>query len=86
MGCKDAVLPESFFKKIIHSIALLTNRTPKKAYKGNLCFFRVLALYLHGNERLEGETSKLFNLFHNNSISFVLTIQSLTLQTSKEFA
>ena len=48
--------------EILQSIALLTNKTPKK-YKDNLCLFRALALHLHGNERLEEETSKLFNLF-----------------------
>ena len=33
MGCKDAVLPESLLKKIIQSIALLTNRTLKNHTK-----------------------------------------------------
>ena len=31
----------------------------------NLCLFRALALHLHGTQRLEEETSKLFNLFIN---------------------
>ena len=30
-------------------------------------FFKALALHLHGNEKLEEETSKIFNLFLNNS-------------------
>ena len=51
----------------MHSIALLTNRKPKKSYKENLCLFRALALHLHENERLEEEKSKLFNLFLINS-------------------
>ena len=56
----------NLFSEILQSIALLTNNT-KKTYKDNLCFFRALALHLHGNERLEEETSKLFNLFLVNS-------------------
>ena len=38
----------------------------KKRYKDNLCPFRALAHHLHGNVRLEEETSKIFNLFLNN--------------------
>ena len=38
----------------------------EKTYKENLCLFRALALHLHGNERLEEETSKIFKLFVNN--------------------
>ena len=62
MGCKDAVLPESLLKT--HTVNCLTyEQNTKKPYKDNLCFFRALALHLHGKERLEEETSKLFNLF-----------------------
>ena len=62
MGCKDAVLPESLLRN--RSIKCLTyEQNTKKSYKDNLCLFRALALHLHGNERLEEETSKLFNLF-----------------------
>ena len=59
MGCKDAILPEP----------LLRNPTANcPTYeKNNLCLFRALALHLHGNGRLEEETSKLFNLFLINS-------------------
>ena len=32
-------------------------------YNDNLCFLRALALHLHGNKKLEEETSKIFNLF-----------------------
>ena len=35
-------------------------------YNDNICLFRALALHLHGNKKLE-ETSKIFNLFLNNS-------------------
>ena len=66
MGCKDAVLPESLSKN--HTVNCLTyEQNTKKPYKDNLCLFRALALHLHGNERLEEETSKLFNLFLVNS-------------------
>ena len=55
MGCKDAVLPESFLKN--PSINCLTyEQNTKKTYKDNLCLFRALALHLHGNERFEEET------------------------------
>ena len=68
MGCKDAALPESLLKN--HTVKCLTyEQNTKKPYKGNLCLFRALALYLHlpQNERLVEETSKLFNLFLINS-------------------
>ena len=66
MGCKDAVLPESLLRN--PSIYCLTyEQNTKKTYKDNLCLFRALALHFHENERLEEETSKLFNLFLVNS-------------------
>ena len=37
----------------------------RQHYNDNLCVFRTHALHLHGNQRLEEETSKLFNLFIN---------------------
>ena len=62
MGCKDAILPESLLRN--PSIYCLTyEQNTKKTYKGNLFLFRALALHLHGNERLEEETSNLFNIF-----------------------
>ena len=66
MGCKVAVLPESLLRKA--SIICLTyDEITKKTYKDKLCLFRALALHLHGNERPEEETSKLFNLILVNS-------------------
>ena len=66
IGCKDAVLPESLLKN--HTVNCLTfEKNTRKPYNDNLCLFRALALHLHGNERLEEETSKLFNLFLINS-------------------
>ena len=66
MGCKDAVLPEFLLKN--HTVNCLTyEQNTKKPCKENLCLFRALALHLHRNERIERETSKLFNLFLVNS-------------------
>ena len=66
MGCKDAVLPECLLRN--PSIYCFTfERNTRQPYIDNLCLFRALALHLHGNERLEEETSKLFNLFLVNS-------------------
>ena len=66
MGCKHAVLPEYFLKN--HTVNCLTfEKNTRRPYNDNLCLFRALALHLHGNERLEEETSKLFNLFLVNS-------------------
>ena len=66
MSCKDALLPESLLKN--HTVNCLTyEQNTKKPYKNNLCFFRALALHLHGKERLQEEISKLFNLFLVNS-------------------
>ena len=62
MGCKPAVLPESLL--INHTVKYLTF---DKKNNENLCLFRTVALHLLGNERLEEETSKLFNLFLINS-------------------
>ena len=66
MGCKDAVLPESLLRN--HPVNCLTfEKITRKPYNDNLCLFRALALHLHGNDSLEEETSKLFNLFLVNS-------------------
>ena len=65
MGCKDSVLPEPLLKDQNMNCLTYEQKT-KKPYKDNLCLFRALALHLHGNERLEKETSKIFNLFLNN--------------------
>ena len=45
----------------------------EKPYNDNLCLFRALALHLHGIEKLEEETSKIFNLFHINSTNLDLS-------------
>ena len=64
-GCKDTVLPEPHLKN--HNVNCLTfERNTRQSYNDNLCLFRALALYLHGNEKLEEETSKIVNLFLNN--------------------
>ena len=65
MGCKDTVLLYPLLKN--HNVICLTfERNTRQPYNENLCLFRALALHLHGNEKLEEETSKIFNLFLNN--------------------
>ena len=62
MGCKNAVLTEPLLRN--GTIDCLTiEESTKQPYNDNLCLFRALALHLHGTQRLEGETSKLFRLF-----------------------
>ena len=62
MGCKDAVLPKSLLKN--HTVNCLTfEKRTRKLYNDNLCRCRAVALHFFGNERLEEETSKLFNFF-----------------------
>ena len=65
MGCKNTVLPEPLLKN--HNVNYLTfERNTRQTYNDNLCLLRALALRLHGNEKLEDESSKVFNLFLNN--------------------
>ena len=64
MGCKNAVLPEPLLRN--GTINCLTyEENTRQPYSDNLCLFRAPALHMHGNQRLEEETSKLFNLFIN---------------------
>ena len=64
MGCKNAVLPKPLLRK--GTINCLTyEKNTRQPYNDNLCLFRALALHLHGTQRLEEETSKLFILFTN---------------------
>ena len=65
MGCKDTVLPKPLLKN--HNVNCLTfERNTRQPYNDNLCLFGALALHLHGNEKLEEVTSKIFNIFLNN--------------------
>ena len=66
MSCKDAVLPESPLKN--HAVKCLTfEQNTREPCNDNVCLFRAVALHLFDNDRLEEETSKVFNLFVNNS-------------------
>ena len=66
MGCKDTVLPEPLLRNC--NVNCLTfERKTSQPYNDNLCLFRALALHSHGNQKLEEETSKTYNLFLNNS-------------------
>ena len=61
MDYKDLVLPDPLLKN--HSFkCLLFEVNTRKPYNDILCLFRALVLHLHGNERFEEETSKLFNV------------------------
>ena len=62
MGCKNPVLPEPLLRN--GTINCLTSEeNTRQPYNDNLSLFRALVLHMHGNQRLEEETSKLFNLF-----------------------
>ena len=62
MGCKNAVLSEPLLKN--HTINCLTfEENTRQPYNDNLCLFHVHALHMHGTQRLEEKTSKLFSLF-----------------------
>ena len=45
---------------------LTFDRNTNQPYNDSLCLFRAVSLHLFGIERLEEETSKIFNLFLNN--------------------
>ena len=60
---------------------LTFERNPRQPYNDNLCLFRALAVHLHGNKKLEEETSKIFNLFlKNNEERDVSKFQSVHLK------
>ena len=93
MGCKDTVSPEQLLKNC--TINCLTfEENIRQPYNDNLCLFRALALHLNGNQRLEEQTSKIFNLFiskmdglsadqfqavHMNDIPFVEDLLTLNI-------
>ena len=59
-GCKNAILPEPLMRNNTIN-CLKFEENSRKPYNDNLCHFRALDLHLHGNERLEEETSKFFS-------------------------
>ena len=66
MGCNDTVSHEPLLKN--HNVDCFTfERNTKQPYNDNLCLFRALALHLHGDEKLEEETSKTLNFFPKHS-------------------
>ena len=64
MGCKKAVLPKPLLKNCAINCLTYEGNT-RQPYNDNWCLFRALALHMHGNQRLEEETSKIFNSFIN---------------------
>ena len=65
MGCKDTVFSEPLLRNC-NVNCLIFEKNTRQPYHDNLCLFTALALHLHGNEKLEAETSKIFDLFLNN--------------------
>ena len=66
MCCKYIVLPEPLMRNG-NMNCLNFEKNKLQSYNDNLCLFRALALLLHGHKKLEEETSKIINLFLNNS-------------------
>ena len=62
MGCKNAVLHNPLLRNGTINCFTYEENT-RQPYNDNLCLFRALALHMHGNQRLEAETSKKSNLF-----------------------
>ena len=67
MGCKDAVLPKPLLRNCTINCLTYEENT-RQPYNDNLCLFRALVLHLHGTQRFEEKTSKLFNLFINKMV------------------
>ena len=67
MGCKNAVLPEPLLRNGTINCFTFEGNT-RQPCNDNLCLVRALALHMHGNQRLEEETSKLFSLFINTMV------------------
>ena len=65
MGCKDFVLTEPLLKNQNVNCPTFEKNT-RSPHNDSLCLFRAAALHLFSNERLEEETSKIFNLSLNN--------------------
>ena len=62
MGCKNAVLPEPLLRNGTINCRTYEQKT-RQPYIDNLSLFRALAFHSHDIQRLEEETSNLFNLF-----------------------
>ena len=62
VGCKNAILPEPLLRNGTIN-CLMYEKNARQPYNGNLCLLHALALRLHGTQRLEGETSKMFYVF-----------------------
>ena len=79
MGCKDTVLPEPLLRNC--NVNCLTfERNTRQPHNDNLCLLRAVALHLFGNERLEEETSKIFNLLNNSEEGDVSKFRSVHLK------
>ena len=64
--CKDTVLPKPLLKnqgQLSHFLKEYHIFRKEEPYEDSLCLFRALTLHLDRNQKLEEETSKIFNLF-----------------------
>ena len=59
MGRKDGILPEPLLRKATTNCLTFEENT-RQSNNDILCLFRALAPHLHGTQRLEEETSKIF--------------------------
>ena len=66
MGCRDTVLHDPLLRNGNVNCPNFEKNT-RQLYNDILCLFRALALHLHGSEKLQEQTSKIFNFFLNNS-------------------
>ena len=64
-SCKNTVLPEPVSRNC-NDNCLTFQKNTLQPHNDNLCLFIALALHLHGNKKLEEETSRKINLFLNN--------------------
>ena len=60
-GYRNAPLPKLLMRNGTNN-CLTYEESKRQPNNDNLCLFRALALHLHGTQRLEEETSKLFDL------------------------
>ena len=71
MGWKDAVLPELLLRSGTITCLNFEENT-RQPYNNNLCLSRSIALHLHGSQRLEVKTAKIFNFFFKRKNGFCL--------------
>ena len=61
MGCPDSVLPEPLLRHM--QVNCLLSNKDKEPYKGHLCLFCALAMYMNRHNDLSSHTSRYFTEF-----------------------